>query len=455
MAHRADGLNDIFEHDVTVKETLFAKWLSGNGDGINFSLTNGSVLFAENNKIAQDNSNIFWDNVNNILKVPKIEFNDDDSTPAYISSDGSDGLGIISSAGDIAIAALGTLNLGGATNGTSVIGDFLVDTDTFFVDAGDNRVGIGTATPEVSLDVVGHTRVYNGEFRLVNNGDSILRFSDSGGAYMLYNNSSWTNYSYTRPMLFTSYNNTLTFNAAFAASGLTKEIYFQQGQVNSMYLDTDRNLIIEGDVGIKTTTPDTKLQIVGDFKTGQDTTNYATFKGDGELNLYGTARVKKEFGVMLSDFNPGASGPTAALHDIFSTYEFTLGDDMHTSFELPTDWEAGTDLEIEVYWAIDEAYADNSGEVRWSADWRAVAVGELIGAGASGTCDFGDVDIPATANTVVKTECSISGASLAQDDLIAFNGSRVALVAGSNPTAEPYIVAIRVEYIANKLGEAL
>ena len=200
---------------------------------------------------------------------------------------------------------------------------------------------------------------------------------------------------------------------------------------------------------------DVNLSLDGWAKIGDGgTTNYCEIKADGEINLHGTARVKKEFGVILTDFNPGASGPTKALHDIFPTFEFTINDDMHTSFELPTDWEAGTDIEIEVYWAIDEAYATNNGEVRWNTDWRAVAVGEVISGGASGTIDFGDVRINTTANAIVKTEGTIPGASLAQDDLIAFNGSRVALVAGNNPTAEPYIVAVRVEYTANKLGEA-
>ncbi len=186
-----------------------------------------------------------------------------------------------------------------------------------------------------------------------------------------------------------------------------------------------------------------------------DATNYTEIKADGEINLHGTARVNKEFSLLLTDFNPGASGPTKALHDIFPTYEFTIDDDMHTSFEMPDDWATGTDITVEIYWAIDEAYADNSGEVRWSADWRAVAVGELISGGSSGTLDFGDVNIPATANTIVKTESTISGASLAADDLVAFNGARVDLVDGNNPTAEPYIIAVRLEYIADKLGEAL
>ncbi len=294
----------------------------------------------------------------------------------------------------------------------------------------DGKVGIGTTNPQKDFHVNGTIRMENPTKNqtawqctnsLNNSSLSLYEDNNSHSIFAIYDNA---NAIHTR-----FYSNGPGYTCVNGASGQN--------------------------FGISTTTPNAKLQVVGDTHMGADTTNYTEIKADGEINLHGTARVKKEFGVALSDFNPGASGPTATLHDIFPTYEFTLGDDMHTSFELPTDWEAGTDIEIEVYWAIDEAYADNNGEVRWSADWRAVAAGEVISAGASGTCDFGDVNIPATANTVVKTECSISGASLSQDDLIAFNGSRVALVDGNNPSAEPYIVAVRVEYTANKLGEAL
>ena len=196
------------------------------------------------------------------------------------------------------------------------------------------------------------------------------------------------------------------------------------------------------------------LYVNGSLSTG-DATNKAVFAADGEMSLHGTARVKKEFTVPLSNFSPGASGPTPALQGIFPSQEFTIGDDMHTSFEVPTDCDTSEDIEIEVYWGIDEDYATNSGEVRWQADWRAVAVGENVtSGGSSGTVDFGDVNIPAAAHTLVKTEGVIPAASLSQDDLVALNGMRSALVAGSNPSAEPYIVMVNIEYYVNKLGEA-
>jgi len=176
----------------------------------------------------------------------------------------------------------------------------------------------------------------------------------------------------------------------------------------------------------------------------------------GQISLSGGARVKKEFTLPLTDFNPGASGPTAATQGIFASYEFTIDDDMHTSFEVPTDCDTSADLTIEVYWGINEDYATNSGEVQWSATWRAIAVGENVtNGGSTGTLDFGDVNIPTNANTLVKTTANIAGSSISQDDLISLNGARVDLDSGSNPAAEPYIIMVNLEYYVNKLGESL
>ena len=129
---------------------------------------------------------------------------------------------------------------------------------------------------------------------------------------------------------------------------------------------------------------------------------------------------------------------------------------MHTDFEVPTDCDTSEDLCIEIYWGIDEAYATNNAEVQWKIDWRAVAVGEDVTAGgSSGTIDFGDINIPAATNILVKTEGVIAAANISQDDLIALNVARIALDGGNNPAAEPYIIMINLEYTVNKLGEAI
>lgn len=53
----------------TMSGSITADSFIGNGSTLNFSFTDGSVIFAENMKLAQDNSNFFWDEVNKRLGV--------------------------------------------------------------------------------------------------------------------------------------------------------------------------------------------------------------------------------------------------------------------------------------------------------------------------------------------------------------------------------------------------
>jgi len=64
--------------------------------------------------------------------------------------------GTLSTAAQTNVTSVGTLSA------LTVTGDLTVDTDTLKVDAANNRVGIGTATPGAPLEVVGETRSRDG-----------------------------------------------------------------------------------------------------------------------------------------------------------------------------------------------------------------------------------------------------------------------------------------------------
>jgi len=110
-----------------------------------------------------------------------------------------------------------------AQNGnTTINGNLTVDTNTLFVDAANNRVGIGTSSPSAQLDVVGSLQAYKGTF-FVESGDAL----DITGDILIHGGTSTTDFTITKgtstePALF-------TFNKPFIAASTA--ILFRQNDI--------------------------------------------------------------------------------------------------------------------------------------------------------------------------------------------------------------------------------
>ena len=200
------------------------------------------------------------------------------------------------------------------------------------------------------------------------------------------------------------------------------------------------------------------VRAIGTLSAGDgESTNYAKFAADGELTLYGTARVTKRIVMAAADYGHGAVPPDSTVVGKYHVWSYDLNDDSVMSFELPPDWATGTDITISVDWAIDEAYAVDK-EIRWEVTWAATPHdgSEALDAPThTGTLDPGDKDIPSVAKTLDRTLMgSIPNASLAVGDDIGITLKRIAIGAGDNPTADPFVIHLTIEYIADKLGEA-
>jgi len=52
---------------------------------------------------------------------------------------------------------------------------------------------------------------------------------------------------------------------------------------------------------------------------------------------------------------------------------FSINDDGYVMFELACDWDSSTAIEMSLHVYINEAYATRSGEIRFQADWSAIA----------------------------------------------------------------------------------
>jgi hypothetical protein len=168
--------------------------------------------------------------------------------------------------------------------------------------------------------------------------------------------------------------------------------------------------------------------------------------------------VKQEFALNAIDLSPGASGATAEDLNNYPGFAYSINDDMIMSFELPYDMNTSEDLKVEIYWYIDEARDGTNQEVQWLGTWAATpsdATEALDAPTHSGTIDFGDQTIPVAAKHLTEISGTVAAASLADKDFVSLNMKRVALDGGNNPTAEPVIVQIEIEYTKNKLGEAI
>jgi len=185
-------------------------------------------------------------------------------------------------------------------------------------------------------------------------------------------------------------------------------------------------------------------------------TNYANFANDGELTLAGTARVTKHIYLNNAAFTKGGTAPTQLVLGNFNAWSFDIGDDAVMTRMIPPDWAVGTDLIIKVCWYIDEAYASDK-EVQWRVDWSALPhdFTETVDSPThSGQIDSGDINIHATAKRMgVSTIGTISGASLSAGDMLGFTLSRID-VTHDDPTADPDIHHLIIEYTADKLGGA-
>jgi len=188
-----------------------------------------------------------------------------------------------------------------------------------------------------------------------------------------------------------------------------------------------------------------------------DSTNYAKFKLDGELNLHGTAKYQRRIRIPIQSTGKAVAAPTTVYVGNFSGYAFGIGDSVYFVQELPKRWDGITDIQLNINWAVNEVYATQSAKVKWQLDWSAVPEDGSEGINNpthSGTLTTGDVNIGTVLYGERETAFTaiIPATSLSESDVIGLKLTRVALDAGVNPTAIP--IGLQVEFIItmDKLG---
>ena len=141
--------------------------------------------------------------------------------------------------------------------------------------------------------------------------------------------------------------------------------------------------IISKDVGIGTSSPDTKLQVVGDTKFGDDNTNYASFATDGELTLTGTARVTKSKTFTFNYATVRANGkPTQVSRGVFQGFSLPIynndNEELFTCQCIPYDWDGTSDPIVYIAGWIDTANNAKKFNLQVSVEWYNPTTNQVV-----------------------------------------------------------------------------
>lgn len=367
----------------------------------------------------------------------------------------------------------------------TILADLTVDTNTLHVDSATGNVGIGLIDPAKKFEIGStdgtdrisiyhdnanaHFRTDDGEFRFVTdegtNTDSVLNIlgKGTGNAVLTMNNETVLRRASTVMesipgasipwRLFNNSTNGETQRFRIAGFKDGDEKRTADLRISSIEDDTFRitgvsNYRFDGHVK-------TAALTVGD-----GSSNELLISSVGNLSLVGDARVKVELGIPISGTGGGANKPTfIETFAPFDGWGMGINDDLHYVFEVPSDVDISEDIEFHIHWFINEAFADNSGEINWQIIYRAIkedGTEPVDSGGSSATVTTGDINIPTISKALLETqELVIIAANIDQDDVIGIDLSRIAIIDGSNPTANPIITAVELHYTKNKLGIVL
>lgn len=136
------------------------------------------------------------------------------------------------------------------TTNAITVGGLTVDTDTLYVDATNNSVGVGTTSPGYKLEVAGNIGITQSS--------TIAHLSGNGSGTLNINNT-------TGQINFLANGSTVT-SMWITSSGITL----------NENVDVNYDLIVDGNVGIGTTSPSDKLHIKGNLRVedGSTTSNF-------------------------------------------------------------------------------------------------------------------------------------------------------------------------------------
>jgi len=184
------------------------------------------------------------------------------------------------------------------------------------------------------------------------------------------------------------------------------------------------------------------------------TTHYTEIKADGEINLHGTARVKKSLWLPFEVLKaPGTKPADYVDHGIAGAWSFSDGTDDTVVFlaEVPPDMDRSVSPTLKIGWSTNTT-ATNETAV-WQFEYLWMAPGEDTTAAAQDSLTVNSNAI-AQANGLIIAEITGIDAPDATDVCVHCRLKRLGADGDDDLTDTAEVHGVCLSYTANKLGEA-
>ena len=241
-------------------------------------------------------------------------------------------------------------------------------------------------------------------------------------------------------------------NLEIGVVGSTAAIDFVLNGTRKVRIDKD------GQLGIGTPTPDTRLQVVGTSGFGDDSGNETLISATGDLSFVGTATVFEDIVISLSAAKvPAANAPTwSGFISNLNAYTYGLNDFQEFSAEIKHSYLEGSDIEFHIHGATNGLEGVDK-TIKFEIEY------ELVDNNTSG--DFGDTytgttiipgEIIILANTADKTSWVITVGVDASGNFLqgASVTGRVRRIAstGTEPASDPFVMQIGLHVEQDTVG---
>lgn len=357
------------------------------------------------------------------------------------------------------------------------------DTNLFYCDAGNDRVGISTSTPTTLLTIRGNTtlesvtgggaeNLYIEAYSTTDantaniclrkshhntvrthgttvDGESLGKIHFQGSAAGVFSSAATIECVQNGPAAATG---DLEFDARthhFNPRGVNQDFRIQGNTDTALfYCDGGGNK-----VGISTLSPDVTFEVAGTSRFGASATNYAQFAADGELTLVGTAKTTNEIWLGANGVKAPPTKPAVFVdHGISGAWEFSDGTDdtIVANIQVPSRMDRAVAPSILIGWS---AAGANPGNCEWQVEYLWTAPNENTTAVAQETLPV-TVAASATTNGLIVSEITGVDVPSSTDRCLHLRIKRLAAGGNDTITGTVELHGICMNFTSNKLGTA-